>query len=170
MKKKFIFVLVAVVALVVVIPTAAEALDLGSGLAKGTAVEAGFDANTNETTFAATIGELVKALLSFVGVLFLVLTVYAGFLWMSARGEESQIEKAQSILRSAIIGMIITVGAYSITSFIVPRIVDRTAGDQTTSGQVRNRTQCYAACESSLAADLVAQDACKNACTREFAE
>lgn len=108
-------------------PEVAEALDLGSGMAKNAAVQAGFDGNTNDTSLAENIGAIIKMLLSFTGVIFLVLTVYAGFLWMNARGDESKIEKSQSILRSAIIGLIITVGAYSITNFVVPRIVAQTA-------------------------------------------
>ena len=108
--------------------TAVSAQDLGAGLVRNAADKAGFDKNTNETTFAAIIGDVIKTLLSFVGVIFLVLMVYAGFIWMNARGDERQIEKAQSIIRAAIFGLIITVGAYSITAFVVPRIVERTSG------------------------------------------
>ena len=52
---------------------------------------------------------------------------------MTARGDESKVEKAISTMRQAIIGLVITVGAYSITQFVVPRIVERTAdnGGQT---------------------------------------
>ena len=79
--------------------------------------------------------------------------VYAGFLWMNARGDDSQIEKAQDIIRAAIIGMAITVGAYSITAFVVPRIVEKTAGPASDSngGAVDNgnadRVNCCELCE-----------------------
>lgn len=109
-------------------PVTTVAIDLGGNLAAGAAKEAGFDPGTTETTFAETLGTVVKTALSLVGVIFLSLMVYAGYLWMTARGDEAQVEKAQKMIRGAIIGLIITVAAHSITSFVVPRIVERTAG------------------------------------------
>lgn len=114
--------------IVFIAPSFVLAIDLGGDLAAGAAKEAGFDPGTTETTLAETLGTVVKTALSLVGVIFLSLMVYAGYLWMTARGEEAQIEKAQKMIRGAIIGLVITVAAHSITSFVVPRIVERTAG------------------------------------------
>jgi hypothetical protein len=125
MKKIFA---VLFLAFVLAIPLSVGAIDLGADLVDRTAGQAGYSEAT-ETSLAEIIGEGIKTALSFVGVIFLVLTVYAGFLWMNARGDQTQIEKAQDIIRGAIIGLIITVGAYSITAFIVPRIVERTSGE-----------------------------------------
>jgi hypothetical protein len=61
----------------------------------------------------------------------MILIVYAGFLWMTARGNEQTVEKAQTIIRSSVIGLIIVLGAYSITSFIVPALIERTTGSAT---------------------------------------
>ncbi len=112
----------------------AHAIDLGGNLARGAATQAGYSGATNDTTLAATIGSVIKVALSFVGTIFLVLTIYAGFIWMNAKGDSSDVEKAQGILRTAVIGLIITVGSYSITNFIVPRIVEKTAGGQPAGG------------------------------------
>lgn len=134
--KKYLFPCIIILAFVV--PTAVFAIDLGGDLAAGAAKQAGFDAGTNETTLSQNIGAVINIALSFVGTIFLILTVYAGFLWMTARGDQGKIEKAQDIIKAAIIGLIITVGAYSITNFVVPRIVDRASGGNsaTTSGGV----------------------------------
>ena len=64
------------------------------------------------------IGVIVGALLSFVGVLFLILMIYGGVMWMTARGNEQQVEKARSLIIAAIIGIIIVLAAYAITMFI----------------------------------------------------
>lgn len=64
------------------------------------------------------IGVLIGVVLSFVGVLFLVLMVYGGVLWMTARGNEQQIEKAKDLIIASIIGLIIVMGAYAVTNFI----------------------------------------------------
>ena len=88
---------------------------------------AGYDvANTDEFSLSKYIGQVVNIVLSIIGVLFTVLMVYAGYLWMTARGADEQIEKAKSMITAAIIGIIITLGAYSISAFVVPRILAST--------------------------------------------
>lgn len=64
------------------------------------------------------IGTIIGAALSFIGILFFVLIIYGGITWMTAAGNENQISKAKSLIISAIIGLIIVLAAYAITSFI----------------------------------------------------
>ena len=64
------------------------------------------------------IGAGVGAALSLIGVIFLILMIYAGYNWMTAQGEEEKVEKAKDTLTRAIIGLIIVVGAYAIWNFI----------------------------------------------------
>src|SRR3989338_10925677 len=49
-------------------------------------------------------GNIVGTALSMIGVAFFILTVYAGLLWMTARGNEPQIEKAKNVLTGSTIG------------------------------------------------------------------
>lgn len=102
-------------------------IDIGQDRVQKAANTAGYD-KANETSLAELIGTVIKGVLSFVGVIFMVLTVYAGFLWMTAQGEETKIEKAQGIIKSSVVGLVVMLGAYSITSFVVPMILDKTAG------------------------------------------
>ncbi|MFA7654278.1 MAG: hypothetical protein WCX97_04555 [Candidatus Magasanikbacteria bacterium] len=67
---------------------------------------------------SATIGNVIKAILALVGMIFLILMVYAGMLWMTAGGAEEKIEKAQSIVTMAVIGVAIIMAAYAITAFV----------------------------------------------------
>jgi hypothetical protein len=101
------------------------AQNLGIDMAGRAAGQAGYS-DVTETSFAETLGSVVKGALSFVGVIFLILMIYAGYLWMTARGDEGQVDKATDMIRTAIIGFIITMGAYSITAFVVPLILSRT--------------------------------------------
>ncbi|HAZ29017.1 MAG TPA: hypothetical protein DCY48_04580 [Candidatus Magasanikbacteria bacterium] len=130
----FVFLLLAVC----LSPFFVFAQNIGTDLIKSAANEAGYGENTDEFTFASTLGLVIKALFSFIGIIFLSLMVYAGYLWMTARGKEDQVEKAQEIIRTSIIGLIIAVGAYSITSFIVPRILEKVVEGQPTSGGSEN--------------------------------
>lgn len=65
------------------------------------------------------IGTVIKAALGLVGVIFLVLMVYAGIIWMTARGDEGKVSKAKDTIVASIIGLIIVVGAYAITNFVI---------------------------------------------------
>jgi len=63
-------------------------------------------------------GSAVSVALSLLGVIFLVLMLYAGYNWMIARGEEEKVTKAKDTITRALIGLIIVVGAYAIWRFI----------------------------------------------------
>lgn len=78
--------------------------------------EAGFEGT--QTSLAVIIGGIIRVLLGFVGVVILILTIYAGFLWMTAAGNEERIGKAKKIIAGAVAGAVIVMGAYAITSFV----------------------------------------------------
>ncbi len=64
------------------------------------------------------IGSLIKGALTITGTVFFALMFYAGFLWMTAKGEEEPITKAKSTLLAAIIGLAIVISAYAITNIV----------------------------------------------------
>jgi len=64
------------------------------------------------------IGKLIGVALSFIGILFFGLMIYAGFQWMTARGNEAEVAKSKELIYEAIIGLIIVLAAYAITSYI----------------------------------------------------
>lgn len=79
------------------------------------------------------LGSIIGTLLSFLGVIFMALVLYGGILWMTARGNESQVDKAKELLVNAIIGLIIVLAAYAITAFVGGALTDvQPATDATT--------------------------------------
>jgi hypothetical protein len=64
------------------------------------------------------IGNVIGTALSLVSVIFFILAVYGGFRMMLARGKEEDFTKGKDILIHAIIGLIIILASYAITSFI----------------------------------------------------
>ena len=70
------------------------------------------------TSIPGAIGRIVGVALSFVGLAFFILMIYGGFVWMFARGNDQDVQKAKDIIQSAIIGLIIVLAAYAITMFI----------------------------------------------------
>ena len=68
------------------------------------------------------IGVVIETALGIVSLLFLILMVYAGFTWMTARGEQDKIDKAKKTIIAAIIGLALIVGGYAITRLVVGTI------------------------------------------------
>lgn len=62
-----------------------------------------------------TVSRIIVVVLGFLGVIFIVLAVYAGFLYMTAAGNEEKTTKALDMLRNAVIGLIIVLMAWAIT-------------------------------------------------------
>lgn len=73
-------------------------------------------------SLTTTIGSLIAVLLGFLGVIFLVLIIYAGLLWMTAAGNEDNVKKAKSILLNSVIGLVILLSAYAISSFVIDQL------------------------------------------------
>ena len=84
------------------------------------ATGAGYDAGDKaDTALSARVGQVINIILGLVGMIFFTLTVYAGFLWMTAAGNDDKVSKATDILKAAVIGLAIALAAYSITYFVV---------------------------------------------------
>lgn len=83
----------------------------------------GLSTNTNVKQVVASI---IRVLLGFLGLVAVVLVLYAGFQWMTAAGNEEKVTSAQSTLRAGLIGLVIILAAYAIASFIITTILDNT--------------------------------------------
>jgi Type IV secretion system pilin/Bacterial Ig-like domain len=65
------------------------------------------------------LGTLINVVLGLLGAVFLLLVLYAGFLWMTAGGDEKKVDKARKMLIQATVGLIILLSAYAITTFVI---------------------------------------------------
>lgn len=74
--------------------------------------------STDDNFIQTKAGQIIGTILSFVGVLFLILMIYAGVMWMTAQGNDQQVTKAKDLLINSIIGLIIIFAAYALTNFI----------------------------------------------------
>lgn len=84
---------------------------------------AGLGERTDPRTLVA---RFIRIGLSLLGTIFLCLTVYAGFLWMTAGGNDEQAGKARRLLYDAVIGLAIVLAAYSLTYFVTRLLVGST--------------------------------------------
>lgn len=91
---------------------------------------AGFAAPTDPRIIIANIIKLVLGLL---GTIFLCLTLYAGYLWMTAAGNDDQITTAKKLLTQATVGLAIILAANGIVYFVA-KIAIAKPGPSTTDG------------------------------------
>jgi hypothetical protein len=82
---------------------------------------------------------VVRVILGFLGVIAVLLILYAGWLWMSSGGNDDKISKAKKILSNAVIGLIIILASFALASFIINRFYAATtsAGNSGGGGSVR---------------------------------
>ncbi len=77
-------------------------------------------------TLEGGISSILTAALSFLGVIFLILMIYGGITWMTARGNEKNVDEAKDIIFDSIIGLVIIIAAYAITFFITSIFANQT--------------------------------------------
>jgi hypothetical protein len=64
------------------------------------------------------IGNIVKFVLSFLAIVFVILIIYSGFKWMTAGGDSKKVDDAKSVMKNAIIGLIIVMCSYAIATVV----------------------------------------------------
>lgn len=93
----------------------------------------GSSANLGNEDLMTIIGRIINIVLSVLGVIFLILLVYAGAIWMTAGGDDKKIDKAKKILINAVVGIMIILSAYALSTFVLNLLTDATGGDGTGS-------------------------------------
>lgn len=89
----------------------------------------------NTPDLPVVIGNIIFTLLGFLGVVFFVLVLYGGFMWMTARGNKEQVSSAIDIVKNAAIGLVIILASYLITSFVLDKVLESTIGGGGGGGQ-----------------------------------
>lgn len=135
MKNKFILSIVTFLTVfaVVALPMPSSAQDaptevnpftrglVGTGPEEG--VRAGLpESYTQERNTILLVMKFIRIALSFLGVATIGLVAYAGFLWMTAGGNDEQLTTAKKTLRNGVIGLILITSAYSISWFVIQQI------------------------------------------------
>ncbi|MFA6427206.1 MAG: pilin [Candidatus Magasanikbacteria bacterium] len=70
--------------------------------------------------------KIINASLGLLGIIATVLIIYAGFLWMTAGGNEEKAGEARKIIFAAVIGIVIILMAFAISNFVLENLMDAT--------------------------------------------
>lgn len=76
------------------------------------------------------IVNLIRIFLSFMGLLLVIIIIYAGFTWMLSMGNEEKTAQAKRTLINAIIGIVLILLSYAIVNFVISGITNA-LGDET---------------------------------------
>lgn len=75
------------------------------------------------------IARIIRAFFGLLGIVAVGLIVWAGFVWMTAGGDEEKVNQAKTMIRNATIGLAVILLSFSIASFIVSSLTKATGGD-----------------------------------------
>jgi hypothetical protein len=109
------------------------------------------------------IVNIIRVALGFLGIVAIGLIIYGGFLWMTASGNEQQIDKAKKVLISAIIGLLIILSAFGIATFVLnslsKAIGTTSSNNDSGNNNLQNTTSEGGSCNaSSLGTCIPVQD------------
>lgn len=74
------------------------------------------------------VGRIIQIALGLIGIITTVLIIWAGFRWMTSAGNDEQVTSAKKTLTAAVIGLIIIMMAYSLSSFFIDELYRATSG------------------------------------------
>ena len=75
-----------------------------------------------DVSLASAAGLVVRAALSLLGIIFIILLIIGGYKWMTAGGNEENVKIATNYIKRSIIGLIIILASWAIWFFISLRL------------------------------------------------
>lgn len=87
------------------------------------ATSAGFKTKTDSATPAIILGRVIQYLLSFIGIIFMLIIIYAGTYWMFAQGNQEKVDKAHKMITTASTGLLIVMASYIITRLVTDQLI-----------------------------------------------
>lgn len=104
-------------------------LDNQTGFTGNNEIGDTFGAKSEATDIRLIVASIIKVVIGLLGIIFVVLFVWAGFKWMTSEGSEDKIKEAQGLIKTAIIGLIIVLASYAITAFVINNVIYSVEGD-----------------------------------------
>jgi len=93
------------------------------GTVEGMTGESGVDIGETGKELPKKVGAILKVLIGVLGIVLTGYIVMGGYYWLTAGGDTEQVKKAKQHISNGIIGLIICVLAYAITSFVITKLV-----------------------------------------------
>ncbi len=89
---------------------------------------------------------IINIVLSFLGLIAVIIVIYGGFIWMTSGGQEEKVNKAKSILKNGLIGLVIVIFAWGITTWVLSQFSGIFGGGGTSNTCIEGSTQSQYVC------------------------
>ncbi len=106
---------------------AATWLDKQTGFGTSGDIPKSFGSASQPQDVRVITANVVRIFLGFIGLIFVVLIIMAGYKWMTAQGNEDKVTEAREQLIRASIGIIIIVAAWGIATFVTTCVFEATS-------------------------------------------
>jgi len=83
-----------------------------------------FDQNGDPLDPREIVVNILKLFLTFLGVISVTLIIYAGYMWMTAMGNDEKVGTAKKIITRTIFGLVIILFSYALVSYISTCVMD----------------------------------------------
>jgi len=80
--------------------------------------------NMGNVSLPTAIGRIVRIVISFLGLIAVVIVIIGGFKWMTSGGNEEAVGKAKKLMVSGLIGLAIIILAYAVAVFVINALAD----------------------------------------------
>lgn len=95
----------------------------------------------NSPSLPIIVARVIQALLGFIGIIFTGILIYAGFLYLTAKGEAAHIDQAKKMLTNAVIGLMIIIFSFSITTYILSKLLEASGLGGAVTSEAANYTE-----------------------------
>lgn len=96
--------------------------------------EVGQTVNLSGTDPRTIAVNIINATLGILGIIMVCIVLYAGFTWMTSGGDNEKVASAKRMLTNAVIGLVIILSAWGITTFVINALLSATGGNNGGSG------------------------------------
>lgn len=98
---------------------AADECDTSSGLSGGMDCAKNDDMPEDLTGDNGIVTTVINTMLFIVGILSVIMIIYAGIRYVTAHGDKGQVEGAKNTLIYAIVGLVVSIVAYALVNWVV---------------------------------------------------
>lgn len=109
-------------------------------------------AGVSDTSLPIIIARVIRVFLGTLGIIFTVVILYAGWIYMTAQGDDTKLKQSKNMIKNGVIGMVICLSAFTITTFILNRLL---AGFQSFGGGASVADQYSEPLSGSLGAGII---------------
>ena len=118
MRNCFEYVVAAIVLVFIVLPVLTLVAQAQPELGTSFVTDIGLQTST-ETDPRALISNIITYLMTFLGLIAVIVILLGGFRWMTAAGNEDKVASAKKTIIAGAIGLVVILASYAIVNFVI---------------------------------------------------